>query len=62
MTLAVYFVVTILRIISEIAFISAKFDVGYRVAPFLCSNALFMMLFIQDLSKSCGIEVYRVEK
>ena len=34
----------------------------YRVAPFLCLKALFMMLFIRDLSKSCGMEVYRVEK
>ena len=33
----------------------------YRVAPFLCLQELFMMLFIRDLSKSCGIEVYRVE-
>ena len=44
------------------AFISANFDVGVRVAPFLCLKALFMMLFIRDSSKSCGIEVYRVEK
>ena len=34
----------------------------YRVAPFLCLKALFIMLFIQDVSKSCGMEVYRVEK
>ena len=33
----------------------------YLVAPFLCLKALFM-LFIGDLSKSCGMEVYRVEK
>ena len=34
----------------------------YRVAPFLCSKASFMMLFIQDMSESCGMEVYRVDK
>ena len=34
----------------------------YRVAPFLGLKASFMMLFIRDLSKSCGMEVYRVEK
>ena len=34
----------------------------YRVAPFLCLKALFIMLFIQDVSKSRGMEVYRVEK
>ena len=34
----------------------------YRVAPFLYLKALLMMLFIRDLSKSCGMEVYRVEK
>ena len=34
----------------------------YRVVQFLCLQALFMMLFIRDLSKSCGMEVYRVEK
>ena len=34
----------------------------YRAALFLCLKALFMMLFIRDLSKSCGVEVYRVEK
>ena len=34
----------------------------YHVAPFLCLKALFMMLFIRDFSKSCGMEVYRVEK
>ena len=34
----------------------------YRVAPFLYLKALFMMLFTRDLSKSCGMEVYRVEK
>ena len=33
----------------------------YHVAPFLCLKALFMMLFIRDLSKSCGMEVDRVE-
>ena len=34
----------------------------YRVAPFLCLKALFMMLFIWDLSKSCWMEVYRGRK
>ena len=34
----------------------------YRVAPFLCLKALFMMLLIRDFSKSCGMEVYREEK
>ena len=34
----------------------------YRVAPFLCFTAFFVMLFIQDLSKSCGMKVYRVQK
>ena len=34
----------------------------HHVAPFLCLKALFMMLFIQDLSKSCGMEVYQIEK
>ena len=34
----------------------------YRVAPFLYLKALFIMLFIRDFSKSCGMEVYRVEK
>ena len=34
----------------------------YCVAPFLYLKALFIMLFIRDLSKSCGMEVYRVEK
>ena len=34
----------------------------YCAAPFLCLKALFMMLFIQDLSKSCGMDVYSVEK
>ena len=34
----------------------------HRVAPFLCLKASFMMLFIRDLSKSCEMEVYRVEK
>ena len=34
----------------------------YHVAPFLCLKTLLMMFFIQDLSKSCGMEVYRVEK
>ena len=29
---------------------------------FLCLKALLMMLFIRDLSKSCGMEVYRVKK
>ena len=29
----------------------------YRVAPFLCLKALFMMLFIRDLSKSCGMDL-----
>ena len=32
------------------------------LGPFLCLKTLFMMLFIRDLSKSCGMEVYRVEK
>ena len=48
-------------IIDEIAFISATLMWVYRAAPFMCLKALFMMLFIQDLSKSCGMEVYRVE-
>ena len=48
-------------IIGEIDFISANFDVGVHVAPLLCLKALFMMLFIRNLSKSCGMEVYRVE-
>ena len=30
----------------------------YRVAPFLYLKALFIMLFIRDLSKSCEMEVY----
>ena len=30
--------------------------------PFLCLKALSMMLFIRDLSKSCGMEVCRVAK
>ena len=34
----------------------------YHVATFLCLKALFMMLFISDLSNSCGMEVYRVGK
>ena len=34
----------------------------YREARLLCVKALFMMLFIRDLSKSRGMEVYRVEK
>ena len=34
----------------------------YRVGLFLCLKALFMMLFIRDLRKSSGMEVYRVEK
>ena len=34
----------------------------YHVAPFSCLKALFMMLFIRDWSKLCGMEVYRVEK
>ena len=34
----------------------------YHVAPFLCLKALFVMLFMRDLSKSCGMEVYRVKK
>ena len=34
----------------------------YGVAPFLCFTAFFVMLFIQDLSKSCGMKVYRVQK
>ena len=44
--------------------ISANFDVSvlYRVAPFLYLKALFIVLLIRDLSKSCGMEVYRVEK
>ena len=33
----------------------------YHVAPFLCLKALFVMLFIRDLSKSCGMEVYSVQ-
>ena len=33
----------------------------YRVAPFLYLKALFMMLFIRDLSRSCGMEVNRVK-
>ena len=44
------------------AFIFANFMWLYCAAPFSCSKALFMMLFIRDLSKSCGMEVYRVEK
>ena len=31
----------------------------YRVAPFLCLKALFMMLFIRDLSKSCTRTGYK---
>ena len=34
----------------------------YRAAPFLCLKVLFVMLLIRDLSKSCGMEVYRAEK
>ena len=34
----------------------------YNVVPFFCLKTLLMMLFIRDLSKSCGIQVYRVEK
>ena len=34
----------------------------YHVAPFLYLKALFIMLFIPDFSKSCGMEVYRVDK
>ena len=33
-----------------------------RLAPFLYLKVLLMMLFTQHLSKSCGMEVYRVEK
>ena len=33
----------------------------YRSAPFLYLKALFMTLFIRDLGKLCGVEVYRVE-
>ena len=34
----------------------------YHIAPVLCLKALLIILFIQDLNKSCGIEVYKVEK
>ena len=34
----------------------------YHVAPFLCLKALFMMLFIRDMSKSCGIVALRTPK
>ena len=33
-----------------------------RAALFMCLKALLMMLFIRDLSKSCRVEVYSVEK
>ena len=34
----------------------------YRAAPFLGLKSLLMRLFIRDLSKLCGVEVYMVEK
>ena len=34
----------------------------YLAAPFLCLKALLVMLFIRDFSKSCEMEMYRVEK
>ena len=48
--------------IGEIAFLSADFDVDVSCSSILCLKALFMMLFIRDLSKSCGMEVYRLKK
>ena len=40
----------------------ATWSVIRFISLFLCLKALFMMLLIQDLSKSCRMEVYRVEK
>ena len=57
------FVVTILRTIGEIAFISANFDVGVSCSSiFMFKSIVYDQLFIQDLNKSCGMEMYRVEK
>ena len=45
------------RIIGEMVFISAGFDVGVSCLKVLCLKALFMMLLIRDLSKLCGLGV-----
>ena len=36
--------------------------VGVSCSSIFVFNGIFMMLFIRDFSKSCGMEVYRIEK
>ena len=61
MSLAVYLLLPSQRITGGKNFLPTLMRM-YRVAPFLYLKVLFMMLCIGDFSKSCGMEVYRVEK
>ena len=55
-----FVVVTIKRITGEVAFISVNFGMRISCSSIFMPEALFMM-FIRDLSKLCGMEVYKTE-